>query len=918
MPESHLPSGTVAFLFTDIEGSTRRWQTHGEVMGKAVARHDAMLRREIESRDGYVFKTVGDAFCAAFPTVSLALAAALASQRALAAEAWGELGVLRARMAVHVGAAEEREADYFGPAVNRVARLLSSGHGGQVLLSHAAEELVRDNLAHDVLLRDLGEHRLKDLARPERIFQLISPDLPAEFPPLATLDHRPNNLPPQLTPFIGRDAEVAAICERIGRSDVRLVTLTGPGGTGKTRLSLQVAANLVDTVADGTWLVELEATTNQALVVTAIGQVLGVREDAGRSSFDALVEHLRTKQLLLVLDNFEQVADAAPLVAKLLLAAPGIKALVTSRIRLGIRGEYEVNVLPLGLPPRGRALPDLAELSRYEAVRLFVDRAEAAKAGFTLTPGNAAAVAQICADLDGLPLAIELAAARVKLLPPTALLARLGDRLKLLVGGGRDRPERQQTLRGAISWSHALLPEEERLLFARLAVFAGGCTLEAVEAVANPDGRLDVLADLGNLVDHSLVRQEVTEDDEPRFAMLATIREFAREKLKEASGGEAELTQMLHAEHYLALAESAEPGLTGAERAVWMARLEAEHDNLRSALAWCEQTGEAETGLQLAASLWRFWWTRGHLSEGRAWLERAMESGTGATAKTRARALDGAGWLAMAQGEYDLAARLLEQALGLHKQRENRRGMASSLEKLGVVAMNRGDHEHSRRLFEESLTICRKLGEPHAVSSLLNSLGALSVIEARYPEAAGYFEESLDVSRRLGSSEMVALALGNLGETRQRQGDLERATALYREALRLHREVGNKGWIADVLANLGSATLSSGDTAQASEMLQEGLALFHEVGDRAGLSACLEGLAAVATLEGHPARAARLFGAAQAQRETIGIPVHPAYQADHDHRLAAIRDVLNQEDFTLAWAAGRALSLEAAVAEAIA
>src|SRR5829696_1703341 len=433
MPEPRRPSGTVTFLFTDIEGSTKRWQTYPEAMGAAVARHDALLRAEIERREGYVFKTVGGAFCAAFPTVPLAVAAALAAQRDLAAADWGEPGPIWVRMAVHVGAAEERAADYFGPAVNRVARLLSAGHGGQVLLSLPAAELARDSLAHDVVLRDLGEHRLKDLARPERIFQLLAPDLPADFPPLATLDHRPHNLPLQPTPFLGREQEVAEVMERLGRPDVRLLTLTGPGGTGKTRLSLQVAAELLDGYPDGAWFVPLEEATDDGLVVAGITQSLGVREGGGSSPLEVLLDYLRPKQQLLVLDNFEQVAHAAPLVAKLLQAASGLKVLVTSRVRLGV-GEHVFPVPPLGLPPRGRALPDPTELARYEAVRLFLDRAQAAKAGFALTAENAAAVARICADLDGLPLAIELAAARVRLLPPQAMAKRLEDRLGLPVG----------------------------------------------------------------------------------------------------------------------------------------------------------------------------------------------------------------------------------------------------------------------------------------------------------------------------------------------------------------------------------------------------------------------------------------------------------------------------------------------------
>jgi class 3 adenylate cyclase len=429
----------VTFLFTDIEGSTRLWERDSSAMQVALARHDELCARAIESNDGYVFKTVGDAFCAAFATAPSAVEAALAAQRALHSEPWDEGCVLRARMSLHTGSIEEREGDYFGPPVNRVSRLLSTGHGGQTLLSLSAQELVRDQLPVGTQLRDLGEHRLKDLARPERVFELLAPDLPADFPPLRTLESRPNNLPEQPTMLVGREREVEDLRGRLLVPEVRLLTLTGPGGTGKTRLALQTAADLLEEFASGIYFVSLAAITDPDLFFTEIAGVLSVRESRDVSLADVLKEYLVRRELLLVLDNFEQVLSAVPLVGELLSDASRLKVLATSRIPLGIYGEHEYAVPPLSVPDTKR-LPDLGALSQYEAVRLFVERAEAAKAGFEITNENATAVAEICARLDGLPLAIELAAARIKLLPPKAILTRLTNRLKLLTGGAKDLP----------------------------------------------------------------------------------------------------------------------------------------------------------------------------------------------------------------------------------------------------------------------------------------------------------------------------------------------------------------------------------------------------------------------------------------------------------------------------------------------
>src|SRR5215207_8989962 len=595
MAEPH--TGNITFLFTDVEGSTSLWERTPKAMSQALSRHDEIMRTAIEAHNGHVFKTVGDAFHATFSAAPDALEAALEAQRALLHEAWDLTGPLRVRMALHTGVAEERDGDFFGPSLNRVARLLSAGHGGQILLSLATQELVWDRLPDESGLRDLGERRLKDLSSPEHVFQITASGLRSEFPPLKTLDIRRNNLPAQPTPLVGRERELEEALALLRASHVRLLTFTGPGGTGKTRLGLQAAAELTDEFEDGVFFVALAAIADPTLVAPAITRTLGLAESGNQTAEELLEGYLRDRQVLLVLDNFEQVLESASLLDALLSAAPGLKVLATSRTALRLYGEHEFPVPPLSLPDIA-SLPPVEHLTRYEAVRLFVDRARAIRPDFSLTEENAPAVIEICSRLDGLPLAIELAAARIKLLPPQAMLSRLGNRLKLLTGGARNLPERQRTLRNAIAWSHEMLDEGEKTLFARLAVFSGGSTLEAIEAVCDAEGDLpvDALDGVSSLLDKSLLRQEEGLEGEPRFAMLETIREYAREELEES--GDAEEVKRAHAEYFLALAEEADPELKGPGQLEWLQRLETEHDNMRAAFTWALRQEEVELGLQ--------------------------------------------------------------------------------------------------------------------------------------------------------------------------------------------------------------------------------------------------------------------------------------------------------------------------------
>jgi predicted ATPase/class 3 adenylate cyclase len=913
---TRLPTGPLTFLFTDVEGSTKLWERNPEAMSKALSHHDELIRNAVEANDGFIFKTVGDAFYVAFSAAAEAVQAAIDAQKSLLSEEWEETGPLKVRIALHTGTAEERGGDYFGPTLNRAARLLSAGHGGQVLLSLSTQELVGDQLPLGVELRDLGVRRLKDLFGPEHIFQLTAPDLPASFPPLKTLDVRLNNLPIQPTPLLGREREVAEIADLLRHADVRLLTLTGTGGTGKTRLALQSAAELIDDFEDGVFLVALAPISDSELVASTVAGALSVSESAGRALKEDLREYLSTKELLLVLDNFEQVVDAAPLVGELLSGCPGLKVLATSRTLLRIYGEHEYAVSPLELPDPSH-LPPIETLRQYEAIRLFTERARAAKADFSLTNENAPAIAEICARLDGLPLAIELAAARIKLLSPQAMCSRLSNPLKFLTGGARDLPERQRTLRGAIAWSHALLNEGEQVLFARLSVFSGGCALEAVEAICDAVGDflVDVLEGLSSLVDKSILRQEEGVEEEPRFVLLETIREYARERL-ELSGEAAEIRR-LHAEYFLALAEQGESKLREPEEVAWLERLDVEHDNMRAALSWTLQSEEAELGMRLARALWRFWWMRGHYGEGRRWLEEALTK-DGRAPAARAKALEAVGWLADDQGDIDRAVAAAEEGLRISARAKIESGVTLSfLRILGSAAYVRGDHDQAARLYEESLTLSREAKDDRSVASSLLQLGNVSGDRGDHEEAREFYKEGLVLSRELDDKALLASALISVGAEYLLQGDHEQGAMLNEEAAGLYRERGNRGGLQYALDNLGWAALMRGNLQQAEALHRESLALSRQLGDKLVAAEALEGLACSASARGEAERVARLFGAAETLREAVGYRQEPREHALRKPYLAAARPRLSEAKWQAAWAEGRRLGFEEAIAYAL-
>src|SRR2546430_11302200 len=685
-----------------------------------------------------------------------------------------------------------------------------------------------------------------------------------------------SRLPAPLTPLVGREQEIAAVCALLWRPEVRLVTLTGTGGVGKTRLALGVAAAVNADFADGICFVALAPLIDPGLVLSTIAQALGVQEQGSRPLLEGLQDHLREKQLLLLLDNFEQVVSAAPVVAELLVAAPRLRVLVTSRTSLHLSGEHEFVVPPLALPDL-RNLPPPDRLLQYGAIRLFVARAQAAHSAFVMTGENATAIAAICQQVDGLPLAIELAARRSKLFAPQALLSRLRNRLKLLVGGAQDLPLRQQTLRGTIAWSYDLLGQDEKALFRRLAVFVGGCTLEAAEAVCTAQGDLliDVLEAVAALVDKSLLRQETQADGQPRLLMLETIREYALERL--AASGEAEAVQRQHAIFFLRFSEEAEPKIRGAEHFLWRTRLEVEHDNLRAALRWTLESQEAEMGMQLAFSLVAFWRASNQDREGRNWCEQVLaQPGTRARTAARAMALLAAGAMTMFQGDLPQAQLLLEESIAIGREvgRAAKRTLALALALLAYGVLLQGNLGAARELAEEGVRLFREVGEAWGTALALNHLGR-ATLELGGPVAARPRLEESAALFRAGNMQRLAMPLNTLGRVALRQGDEPGARAYCEEALAVARATGDELFIAEALAQLGTVALHVGDSGQATALYQQSLTLIWTRGYRECIAEDLAGLAATASLLRPPERAARPFGAGEAVRPGSGIPLFP-------------------------------------------
>ncbi|MDQ3705961.1 MAG: tetratricopeptide repeat protein [Chloroflexota bacterium] len=698
----------------------------------------------------------------------------------------------------------------------------------------------------------------------------------ANTPRSGTTDARPaSGLPVQLTALIGREEDVSSIGARLLDEDVRLLTLLGPPGIGKTRLAIEVASELQGKFRDGVYFVGLAPISDPGLVIATIAQALGLRETGGQLFAVLLTNYLRDKQTLLVLDTFEQVIEAAPQVVELLTTCPGLKVLVTSREALHVRGERQFPVQPLEMPPPGSRLP-ASELLTYPAVQLFMERAQAVKPQFELSAENAAAVASICARLDGLPLALELAAARIKLFPAHEIAARLDRSLPLLTGGARDLPARQQTLRGAIQWSYDLLDAEEKELFVRLGVFVGGCDLNGIEAVfQGEEGEtypdiVDLLTQVESLLDKNLIQQvkrHARQSDEPRFSMLETIRQYALERLAE-SGLEAR-ARAAHAHYYRKLAETAEPELKGAGQAAWLDRLEAEHDNLRAAMSWFAERGEAQCGLQMAGMLWRFWYVRGYFSEGRRWLSQFLSTpGAETRNTTRAKALNGAGNLAYNQADYPTAEGLHEESMSISKELDDRLNFAASLNNIGIILRRRGEYARARLMFEEAIEVNRTIGNPHWQAINLNNLGNVLFDQGDYVSARAYQEESLGIFTALGDEWGIAMSTNDLGRIVFDQGDYATANMLYERSMALQRKMGDRRGIASSLVSMGLAAHHQSDYARARELYDSALSEFRDLGDRRGISEALHSIGkTVNRLGDYPAARALFEESLQIRRE---------------------------------------------------
>jgi predicted ATPase/class 3 adenylate cyclase len=912
----------IVFLFTDIEGSTERWDRHAEAMTHALRLHDTIVRGAIEEHGGCVFKTIGDAFCAAFAHGQGALAAAIAIQRRLGAADFAAVDGVRVRVALHAGSADERDSDYFGPAVNRVARILSIGHGEQILLSQAAAELVLPHFSDAIELRDLGRHTLKGVSEREQILQLVVPGLRHEFPALTSIDAHPGNLPRQLTAFVGRESERAEIAALVTQE--RLVSLAGPGGIGKTRLALQVAQDVLEGFEHGVWLIELASISGSGLVGAGAAAALGLKPATQQSAAETLLAYLKAKDILLVFDNCEHVvADAANLVDEILRECPRARVMATTRERLGIAGERVYRTPSLSAPAVESSTTLTAnDAMHYGAIALFVELATAARGGFALDDETAPVVAEICRRLDGIALAIELAAARVKVLTIKQLADRLGDRLHVLTGGRRTALPRQQTLRAMIGWSYELLSELERTLFRRLAIFSGGFTLDLMtsaccDATISEFEGLDLLT---SLVDKSLVQVKADGED-TRYSLLESMREYAREKLEHM--GEYEATARAHAVAYAGFAERLEAERDTTRDADWIARAKPELDNVRSALQWATNGGDAVVGQRLAGALVSTW-SRFAPAEGRHWIQTALQSVSSATPVRILAQLElGQARLSMLLQLYEDALAAATRAIDILAPLDDPLELAKAELLAGTALELLSRLQQGEPLIHSALARFRSIGARRYVGAALQYLAVVYMNRDDIEAARPLLGEALAIFRDTGAERQAAHIAFSLAEIEFQSGELQPALELVSDALATNRALDDRSSILFNLCNLCAYLIALGRLEEAQSRAREALAMAMQEQIETAILLALQHLATLAALRvagesDRPARkgAARLLGYVDARVEALGGGYGYTERRERAVAIDALTRFLGAEELAAHLREGRTWSSEEATREA--
>lgn len=908
----HLPTGTVTFLFTDVEGSTERWERHRDAMKGAVRKHGEFLQSAIEAHDGHVFKTVGDAFCAAFHNVADAIAASLDAQQRLAAEDWSGVDGLKVRMAIHTGHTDERDGDYFGPAVNRVARLLAIGHGGQVLVSGASADLSQGELPPRAALRDLGEHRLKDLTHPEQVYQLVAPGLASEFPPLRSLEALPNNLPLQITSFVGRDIDILNVSELLAKH--RLVTLVGAGGVGKTRLALQVGADVLDRYEDGVWLVELAPLSDNDLIPSTVASIFHVSEAANRTMTEAIVHALKARRALIIFDNCEHVVEpAARLIDAILRSCPHVRIIATTRQGLGIAGEAVHRVASLAVPETGGRLT-AEEAMRHGAIALFVERAIAATESFRLTDENATVVARLCNRLDGIALAIELAAPRLKALSLEQLEARLSERFRILTGGSRTALPRQQTMRALVDWSYDLLTDDEKTLFRRVAVFGGGWSLDAASAICS-DEKIEewaVLDLLQSLVDKSMVVAKLS-GSEQRYRLLESTRQYAHELLEKS--GELDPMHVRHATWFLEFAKRAESVRDSTPTKAWLSSVDPELDNLRAALDWAlAEKNDVELGAALAASLCEYWLDAGYEAEGRPRVEAALALAGDIKSKATLAAL----WL----GRYRLSSLALsswaklredaENALRLNKELGDVAGTRAALTSIAETCLRQAQHEEAQRYLDEALVLAEQLKSRNAVGNVKSAVARNLHFAGRTEEARAIYGDVLAIARATGNDRLRATVVSNLAEVEFSTGDAARAAEIARENLDV---IGANKFI--IFNNLAGYLNALRQFDEARVRAREGLRIARDAQAASHGAISIMHLARVAAEKGDAKLGAQLLGYVDETFARNKFSIEYTEQFTHDELLAVLRLALSEDELARLRASGARMTEDQAVEEAL-